>query len=67
MGELNFFNDSDNKRFYSEPDVVRYSKTLIAKGLIQNLMQLSKTKIVSHSMTSFMVLNHDRVRYPDGP
>jgi hypothetical protein len=40
-GELNFFDYSDNKRFYSEPDVVEYYKTLIAKGSIQNLMCLS--------------------------
>ncbi len=62
-GELNFFDYSDNKRFYSEPDVVKYDKPLIAKGSIQNQMWLSMTRIVSHNMTSFLVLNHERVRY----
>jgi hypothetical protein len=40
-GELNFFDYSDRKRFYSKPDVVKYSKTLAAKGSINNLMCLS--------------------------
>jgi hypothetical protein len=35
---------------------------LIAKGSSQNLVQLSRTRIVSHCMTSFLVLNHERVR-----
>ncbi len=35
--ELNFFEYSDSKKFYSELDVVKY------------------TKVVSHSMTSFLV------------
>jgi hypothetical protein len=34
-GELNFFDCSDSKRFYSEPDVVKYGKTLITKGSLQ--------------------------------
>jgi hypothetical protein len=29
-------------------------------------MQLSTTRIVSHNMTSFLVLIHERVRYPNG-
>ncbi len=37
-GELNFLDYFDNKRFFSEPDVVKYGKTLIAKGSIQDLM-----------------------------
>ncbi len=74
---------TDNKRFYSEPDVVEYGKTLIAKvllrtwcgrvqqtlkakGSIRNLMGLSTTRIVSCNMTSFLVLNHERVRYCNG-
>ncbi len=60
---MNFFDYSDNKKFYSEPDVVKYDKTLIAKGSIQNLMQSSTTRIVSRNMTLFLVLNHERVRY----
>jgi hypothetical protein len=31
-GELNFLDYFDDKRFYLEPDVVEYDKTLIAKG-----------------------------------
>jgi hypothetical protein len=65
-GELNFLDDFDNKGFSSEPDVVEYDKTLIAKGSSQNLMQSSTTRTVSHYMTSFLVLNHERVRYHNG-
>ncbi len=61
--KLNFLDYSDNKRFSSEPDVVEYDKTLIAKGSSQNLMQSSTTRIVRHYMTSFLVQNHERVRY----
>jgi hypothetical protein len=64
--ELNFVDYFDNRRFSSEPDVVKYNKTLIAKGSSQNLMRSSMTKIVSYYMTSFMALNHERVRYPNG-
>ncbi len=39
---------------------------LIAKGSSQNLVQLSTTRIVSHYMTLFLVLNHERVRYCNG-
>jgi hypothetical protein len=42
-GQLNFFDYSVNKRFSSEPDVVKYGRTLIAKGSIQNLMCLNTT------------------------
>jgi hypothetical protein len=55
-GELNFLDYFDNKRFSSEPDVVKYNKTLIAKGSSQNLMRLSTTRIVSHYMILFLVL-----------
>jgi hypothetical protein len=41
------------------------TETLIAKGCSQNLVQSSTTKIVSHYMTLFLVLNHERVRYPN--
>ncbi len=46
--------------------MVEYNKTLIAKGSSQNLMELSTTRIVSHYMTLFLVLNHERVRYHNG-
>jgi hypothetical protein len=42
------------------------TETLIAKGSSQNLMQLSATRIVSHYMTSFLALNHERVKYLNG-
>jgi hypothetical protein len=42
------------------------TETLIAKGPSQNLVRLSTTRIVSHYMTLFLVLNHERVRYPNG-
>jgi hypothetical protein len=58
-GELNFLDYFNNKRFSSEPDVVEYNKTLIAKGSSQNLMQSSTTRIVSHYMTLFLVKNHE--------
>ncbi len=41
-------------------------QTLEAKGSIQNMMKLSTTKIVSRNMTSFLVLNHETVRYCNG-
>jgi hypothetical protein len=65
-GELNFFEYFDNKGISSEPDVVEYNKTPIAKSSSQNLMQSSKTRIVNHCMTLFLVLNHERVRYRNG-
>jgi hypothetical protein len=62
MGSSNF----DNRRFSSEPDVVKYNRTLIVKGSSQNLMWLSTTRIVSQYMTLFLVLHHERVRYRNG-
>ncbi len=41
-------------------------QTLYTKGSIQNMMQSSTTRIVSCNMTTFLVLNHERVRYCDG-
>ncbi len=41
--------------------MVEYDNTLIAKGSSQNLMRLSTTRIVSHYMALFLVLNHERV------
>jgi hypothetical protein len=58
--------NSDSKKFWSKPDVVKYNKTLIAKVSSQNLTRLSTTRIVSHYMTLFLVLNHERVRYCNG-
>ncbi len=54
---------TDSRRFSSEPDVTSPTEMLIAKGFSQNLVQLSTTRILSHYMTLFLVLNHDRVRY----
>jgi hypothetical protein len=34
-GELSFLDYFDNKRFSSEPDLVEYDKTLIAKVLFR--------------------------------
>jgi hypothetical protein len=39
---------------------------LIAKGSSQSLVRLSTTRILSHYMTSFLVPNHERVRYCNG-
>ncbi len=62
----NFLDYFDNKGLSSEPDVVEYDKTLIAKGSSQALIWSSTTRIVSHYMTSFLVQNHERVRYCNG-
>jgi hypothetical protein len=50
---------TDNKRLYSEPDVVENCKTLIAKGSIQNLMWLSMTD----SESKRFYLEPDAARY----
>jgi hypothetical protein len=57
----------DNRRFSSEPDVVKSTETLIAKGSSQSLVRLGTTMILSHYMTLFLVPNHERVRYCNGP
>ena len=57
---------ADNRRFLSEPDVDESNRDAEAKGSSQNLVQLSTTRIVSHYMTLFLVLNHERVRYCNG-
>ena len=36
------------------------TKTLIAKGSSQNLVRLSTTRILSHYMTSFLVLHREK-------
>ncbi len=51
---------ADNRRFSSEPDVVSPTKMLIAKGYSQNLVRLSTTRILSHYMTLFLVLHHEK-------
>jgi hypothetical protein len=51
---------ADNRRFSLEPDVVKSTKLLIAKGSSQNLVQSSTTRILSHYMTSFLVLHHEK-------
>ncbi len=38
------------------------TETLMAKGSSQNLVRLSMTRIVSHYMTLFLLLNHERVK-----
>ncbi len=38
-----------------------------SKSSIQKLMQLITTRIVSRNMTSFLVLNHERVGFFNGP
>jgi hypothetical protein len=55
-----------NRRFSSEPNVVESIGTLIARGSSQNLVGSSTARIISHYMTLFLVLNHERVRYPNG-
>ncbi len=58
---------TDNRRFSSEPDVVESSKDADSyKGSNQNLVQLSTTRIVSHYMTLFLALNHERFGYRNG-
>ncbi len=66
QGELNFLSTlitegSLQSLMWSSP-----TETLIAKGSSQNLVRLSTTRIASHYMTLFMVLNHERVRYRNG-
>jgi hypothetical protein len=65
-GELIFLSTliteaSLQSRMWSSP-----TETLIAKGSSQNLVGTSTTRIVSHYMTSFLVLHHERVRYRNG-
>ncbi len=42
------------------------TEMMIAKGSSQNLVRLITTRIVSHHMTLFLVLNHERFRYNIG-
>ncbi len=66
QGGVELLKYADNRRFSSEPDVSSPTEMLIAKGSSQNLVGLSTTRIVSHYMTSFFVLHHERVRYGNG-
>jgi hypothetical protein len=66
QGEAELLKYAYNRRFSLEPDVIEYDKTLLAKGSSWNLMHASTTRIVSHYMTLFLVLNHERVRYCNG-
>jgi hypothetical protein len=47
------------QKFYSEPDVIEYGKTMIAKGSIQGLTWLSMTGSISKGFYS----EHDAVEY----
>jgi hypothetical protein len=65
-GELNFLSTlitegSLQSLMWSGP-----LETLIAKGSGQSLVRSSTTRILSYYMTSFLVLNHERVRYRNG-
>jgi hypothetical protein len=60
QGGDDLFKYADNRRLSSELDVVESNKGLIAKGSSQNLVRLSTTRIVSHYMTSFLVLHHEK-------
>ncbi len=66
QGEAKLLKYAYNSRFSLEPDAVEYDKTLLAEGSNWNLMRTSTTRIVNHYMTSFLVLNHERVRYCNG-
>ncbi len=60
QGIAEFLKYAYNRRFSSEPDVVSPTETLIAKGSSQNLVRASTTRILSHYMTSFLVLHHEK-------
>ncbi len=65
-GELNFLSTlitegSLQSLMWSSP-----TEMLIAKGSSQNLARSSRTMILSHYMTSFLVQNHKRVGYCNG-
>ncbi len=47
------------QKFYSEPDAIEHSKTLIAKGSIQDLTWLSTTVSISKGFYS----EHDAIVY----
>ncbi len=62
-GELNFLSTlitegSLQSRMWLSP-----TEMLIAKGSSQNQVRSSTTRILSHYMTLFLVLHHERVRY----
>ncbi len=49
------FKYADNRKFSSEPDVVKSTRDAVAKSSSQSLVRLSTTRILSHYMTSFLV------------
>ena len=57
---------ADNRRSLQSLMWLSPTEVLIAKGSNQDLVQLSRIRIVSHFMTSFLMLNHERVRYCNG-
>jgi hypothetical protein len=65
-GELNFLSTLITEGFLQSRMRSSPTETLIAKGSCQNLARSSTTRIVSHYMTSFFVLHHERVRYRNG-
>ncbi len=62
-GELNFLSTLITEGSLQSLMGLSPTETLIAKGSSQNLVRSSMTRIVSHYMTLFLVLNHERVRY----
>jgi hypothetical protein len=59
----NFFRTLITEGFVQSQMWLSPTEMLIAKGCSQNLVGSSTTRIVSHYMTSFSVLHHERVRY----
>jgi hypothetical protein len=60
MGELNFFSTLIIEGSLQSQLWLSPTKTLIAKGSSQNLVRLNTTRILSHYMTSFSVLHHEK-------
>jgi hypothetical protein len=57
---------TDNRRFSSEPDVVESNRDADSRGFWSEPGAVEYNNIVSHYMTSFLVLHHERVRYRNG-
>ncbi len=66
QGELNFLSMLITEGSLQSLMWLSPTELLIAEGSSQNLVRLSTTRILSHYMTSFLVLNHERVRYCNG-
>ncbi len=60
QGEQNFLGTLITEGSLQSQMWLSPTETLIAKGSSQNLVQLSTTRIVSHYMTSFVVLHHEK-------